>query len=239
MKFDTLFEEVIKDYSFVNTNNRAAFVFGRMNPPTIGHSMLLDKAKQIAQAEGRELFVFLSKTSPAVIEQSREGKNMQKTHRDNALKNPLEFEYKLNALNEAMPDIRFVADPIATNPFNAGYWLRDRGFKDVVLFAGSDRIPQYQAQFKPYLFHDDPEKSFNFEQFNVVSVGDRDPDSDDAVSSASGTKAREYAIADDVDNLQKILVQGLSRDKVSEIAGIIRDVHSKYTEHSEAGAIPL
>lgn len=229
MRFNLLFEEIVKDYSFENTNTKAMFVFGRMNPPTIGHAMLLRKADEMAAADDRELFVFLSKTSPNTIEQSRVGKTTQKTHRVNAQKNPLEFDYKIELLNSALPHIRFISDEMATNPFNAGYWLRDHGFKDVVLLAGSDRIAQYEGQFNKYISHEDPELSMRFENFEVRNAGSRDPDSDDAVSAASGTAARELAIAGDYDNLQKILIPGIPRNKIIELAEIIKNVDDKYS----------
>ena len=60
MKFDLIYERIIRDYSFENTNTKAIFVFGRMNPPTAGHEMLINHAAKIAEDERRELFVFLS-----------------------------------------------------------------------------------------------------------------------------------------------------------------------------------
>ena len=54
-KFDLLFEQIIRDYSEENTNTKAIFVFGRMNPPTAGHEMLINHAAKVAEKENREL----------------------------------------------------------------------------------------------------------------------------------------------------------------------------------------
>ena len=62
MKFDILFERIVKDYSIENTNVKAIFVFGRMNPPTAGHELLINLAKEISEKENRELFIFVSQT---------------------------------------------------------------------------------------------------------------------------------------------------------------------------------
>ena len=243
-------EKIVTDYSKENTNTMGAFVFGRMNPPTIGHEKLIKIAVQLAEEQGRDLFVFLSSNSPTHIVSSRQeaGQNMQATHRKAARENPLEYDFKINLLANEFKNVKFVDDKMAGNPFGAGYWMRDHGFKDVVLFCGEDRVAQYEAQFRDYVteWADDPENlSFRFDKFGVQSLGMRSGDSSDPTEAASGTQARAYAVAYDPENheqtkdnlkeLQIMLVGNLPESKVKEIAAMIRDVDLKYPEKVERG----
>lgn len=207
MKFDLLFEKVIRDYAFENTNNKAIFVFGRMNPPTAGHELLINHAHEIAEKENRELFVFISRSQ------------------DNK-KNPLTHEQKLSILDSVFPEINFVVDPMANTPFNAGYWLRDHGFKNVKLVSGSDRVKEYTDRFKPYLNHKDPSKSFDFTRFKVEPIGaERDPDSDD-VSGISSSKARFLAMNSNIEGFMQIMPADLPEDIARKTYEAIRSILS-------------
>lgn len=206
MKFDLLFEKIITDYSFENTNTKAIYVFGRMNPPTAGHEMLINHAQSIADKENRELFVFVSRKT------------------DNN-KNPLPFDLKAKLLDFVFPDVKIVDDDMANNPFNAGYWLRDHGYKDVKIVAGSDRKPEYERVFNKYLDHEDPDKSFNFSKFGVEVVGgERDPDSDD-VSGISASKARQLAGDGELAGFMQVLPADTPKDIGEMIYNKIRKVY--------------
>ena len=205
-RFDLLFERIIKDYSFDNANTKAIFVFGRMNPPTAGHEMLINHAQSIAEKENRELFVFVSRTT-------------------DANKNPLSHEDKIGLLEFVFPDVNIVADEMANTPFNAAYWLRDHGFDDVKIVAGSDRKPEYESRFGPYIDHKDPEKSFNFKKFEVEVVGgERDPDSE-GTSGVSASKARQLADDGNLAGFAQILPADAPTDIVKSLYNKIRKVH--------------
>jgi|TARA_Y100000310_G_scaffold343529_2_gene451656 phosphopantetheine adenylyltransferase len=214
MKFDLLFEEIIKDYSFENTNVKAIFVSGRMNPPTAGHEMVINHAMKIADDENRELFVFVTRTK-------------------DTKKNPLDFSDKVDLLDAVFDKVRFVDDSGIKGPFDAGYWLRDHGFKDVKMVAGSDRVKDFQERFDKYNWHEtevgDDKLAFKFDKFKVVSVGaERDPDSDDA-SGISASKAREEA---DKGNLQGFM-QLLPSNTPYEMGEMI--YHKIRAEHGISG----
>jgi citrate lyase synthetase len=188
-------EAIIQDYPTENTNIGAVFISGRMNPPTIGHQKLIDKAIEVATGEGKELFVFITRTQ-------------------DKSNNPLSFEDKLLVLNTVYPDVKFVDDQSAINPFMAAYWLRDHGFTDVILVVGSDRVAQFKSQFEKYLVHPEPEKSFNFTYFRVENAGERDPDAKGAAG-ASATEARQLAMDGKFEAFADILPRmGEKRDQL-------------------------
>jgi citrate lyase synthetase len=206
MKFDLLFEKIIKDYSAENSNTKAIFVFGRMNPPTAGHELVINHANEIAEKENRQLFVFVSKTQ------------------DNN-KNPLDVDEKLRLLDFVFPNIIFVNESWVKNPFDAGYWLRDHGFKNVKLVAGSDRKKDYEEKFKKYNDHADEKLAFQFKRFKVESVGgERDPDSDDT-SGISASKARKLADDNNLEGFMQVLPADSPADIGQELFDKIRDVH--------------
>ena len=144
--------------------------------------------KTLADSKNADFFVFPSKTQ-------------------DKKRNPLDIKTKVKFLRGFFPDVTFVTDatierpedgpgPVRT-PFDVLRWLEQQGYKNVYMIAGSDRVGEfkkimgaYVASINPSV---DPEKAYQFDIFDVISAGQRDPDSEGA-EGASGTKAREFAI---------------------------------------------
>ena len=153
-------------------NEKVAVVtFGRMNPPTIGHQKLVDSVLRVAQGQKGTPHVFVSHT--------------QKKDKD-----PLDYNTKIKIAQKAFGKV--VKKDTANNPFDVVYKMRDEGYTHVFFVAGSDRVPQYNAMFKKYSGHPDPEKDIGVE-LQVISAGDRDPDSDGA-EGMSASKMRAMAM---------------------------------------------
>ena len=156
-------------------NEKVAVVtFGRMNPPTIGHQKLVDSVLRVAQGQKGTPHVFVSHT--------------QKKDKD-----PLDYNTKIKIAQKAFGKV--VKKDTVNNPFDVVYKMRDEGYTNVFFVAGSDRVPQYNAMFKKYSGHPDPEKDIGVE-LQVVSAGDRDPDSDSA-EGMSASKMRAFAMEND------------------------------------------
>jgi len=192
MKFNIVVENIIRDIKPTN-NGRAVFTFGRMNPPTLGHEKLISKVIEIARAEHRESFIILSRSN-------------------DPKKNPISYNNKLTALDKALPKINFIDDESIISIFDAVKYLVGKGYTDLVLVCGSDRVANYTSLFEPYKDHPDLEKRLGYTSLRVESAGERDPDSDD-VSGISGTKAREYVLNNDFVNFRKILPTGMPDDQ--------------------------
>lgn len=166
----------------------AVFSFGRMNPPTMGHEKLIMAGKKLADSKNADFIVFPSKTQ-------------------DKKKNPLDINTKVKFLRGFFPDVTFITDatierpeegpgPVRT-PFEALRWLEQQGYKNVYMIVGSDRVGTFKKSMGAYVTSInpsvDPEKAYQFDHFDVISAGDRDPDADGA-EGASGTKAREFVI---------------------------------------------
>lgn len=184
MKFNIISENIIN--KLTPTGDRAVFIFGRMNPPTLGHELLIAKAVEIGRKEQRDCYVILSKTQ-------------------DSKKNPIPYHDKLKAINAALPKVNFIDSDKIKTIFDAVQFLIDNGYTDLILVCGSDRASEYEALFKKYIDNPDPEKRLNLTSFKTAVAGEnRDPDSDDA-SGVSATKARNLAKTGNYDAFKKVL----------------------------------
>jgi nicotinic acid mononucleotide adenylyltransferase len=152
--------------------NTAAFVFGRFNPPTIGHKKLYDKLASVSDVH----FVFVSPTQ------------------DNK-KNPLSRDQKIAIINAQFPDMadRIINDTSIRTIIDVMKFLETAGHKNVTMVAGSDRVNAFEDLLNKY-----NGKEYSFDTINVVSAGARDPDAD-TLEGVSASKAREAAVQGDFD----------------------------------------
>ena len=149
----------------------AVFAFGRMNPPTTGHTKLIKKVMSVAKSEGGLPMVFPSKTE------------------DNK-KNPLTYKTKVKVLKDVFGSIINTSTGIKT-PFDVLEYLNDKKFSKVVFVVGSDRVVEFKKNMSKYVKSD----LTNIKDFSVASAGDRDPDAE-GVKGISGSKMREYVKKD-------------------------------------------
>jgi hypothetical protein len=148
----------------------AVFTFGRFNPPTTGHELLINKVKEYA--DGNDYYIFPSHTV------------------DNKGKNPLNSDEKVEFMKEMFPSHKssIIYDTDIKDAIKALKWLEDKGYTDAIFVVGSDRVPAFQF-LKKY-----NGKDFNMNTLDIKSAGTRDPDADD-VSGMSASKMRK-AIAE-------------------------------------------
>lgn len=152
----------------------AYFTFGRMNPPTIGHGKLMDV---LANKAGRNpYFIYLSQSQ-------------------SAKKDPLRYKDKIKHVRKIFPKHarQVVINKKVINPFFALSDLYAKGFRKVVMVAGSDRVQEYDLRLNKYNGKKGSHGFYNFEGgVRIVSAGQRDADAEGA-EGASGTKQRSYA----------------------------------------------
>lgn len=159
---------------------QAAFCFGRMNPPTIGHAELLKKTAEAAM--NGEYYIFASKT------------NDKKD-------NPLPYDVKLEFLKELFPEFasHIVDDPAIKTPLLAADWLYNKGIRAITMVAGSDRLPQYEKLMAAWN-SEEVRTKFNREPcvITFVSSGERE-DGAEGVAGVSASGARAAAKAGNFD----------------------------------------
>ena len=183
--------------------NTAVFCYGRINPPTLGHQKLIHKGRQVAEEVGGDFFVFPTHSHTP-----------KKKPTENL--NPLDLETKMRFLNEVFPEVEFVPEHSQTL-FGALFWLLEQGYNRAYMVTGSDRVETFREtifNYIPYKNPDvDPEKAVDFEFFEVINAGERDPDSQ-GVEGASGSKARQYVIEGKINKFRSI-VPGKAKTKTA------------------------
>ena len=171
-------------------SNVVVFTFGRFQPPTSGHELLVNKT--IAEAR------------------KRKGEHRIYTSRTSNKKSPLSLKDKLYYLKRFFPKANIIDDPDATNAFNVCQKLSDEGYKNVVMVVGSDRVREFQTNISKYNGPD----GYNFDSFEVVSAGERDPESD-GVAGMSASKMRA-AVSDNDFQLFKSGLPSKASDRDAE-----------------------
>jgi hypothetical protein len=155
----------------------AAFAFGRMNPPTLGHGQLIDTVANAAA--GGDYFVFVSQTQ-------------------DSKKNPLDYATKIKFIKAMFPAHagHVVQDTQLKTIMQIAHWLYAKGYRAVTFVAGSDRIEGFTDLLNKYNGHGQEGDAgyYKFDTINVVSSGDRDPDAE-GLAGVSATAAREAAAA--------------------------------------------
>jgi len=147
-------------------------VFGRFNPPTIGHAKLLDAAKKAA-GKG-SLKIYPSRTQ-------------------DKKKNPLDPDEKVDIMKQIMPDHadNIVNDPNSKTIFDVLKQGYDDGYSNVKIVVGADRVKEFAK-----LSGDYNGKIYDYLGVEVVSAGDRDPDAE-GVEGMSASKMRKAAADND------------------------------------------
>ena len=156
-------------------------VFGRFNPPTIGHEKLLKAAATQAKREGADLAIYPSRTQ-------------------DKKKNPLDPKTKIGFMKSMFPDYEenIFDDNNAKTIFNVLTAKYADGYKSVTIMVGQDRLAEFQGLAQKY----NGSELYDFEEIKVVSAGARDPDADD-VSGMSASKLRAHAAEDDFNAFSK------------------------------------
>ena len=170
----------------------AAFCFGRMNPPTLGHRLVMEKTIQVG---GKNAYIFLS--------------NSQSPDTD-----PLDPATKAAFIKKMYPKFapHIVTDPVQ-GPIYAANWLYDKGFRNMTFVAGSDRLGKNAGSIEKLLngWNSGPVRTTDNARgaggrehvvLNFVSSGERDADASQ-VSGISGTLARKMAAAGDEEGFQR------------------------------------
>ena len=195
--------------------------FGRFNPPTTGHEQLVNTVIKVAKAYGgAEHRIYTSMT------------------RDND-KNPLPYAKKVKFLRKGFPYANVIEDTDAVTIFHVMKKLSDDGYKKVILVVGSDRVKEFDRGIRRYINHSDKSKAYYFDEFKVVSAGERDPDSDD-VSGMSASKMRGFVRDNDLNSFMKGVPSRMpKRDAISMFNNLKRhmnireDVEFDFEENAE------
>ena len=154
--------------------------FGRMNPPTIGHGVLVDKVLSEASKRNADHFIFASASQ-------------------DAKKNPLTHKQKVEYLKKFFPKAKFPLNK-AIDPYSAVLYVCELGYKNIIMVAGSDQVENFKniSKYKGKTADRDPKKrKYSFDNFEVVQAGDVRDDDSQSVQGMSASKMRAAAFDND------------------------------------------
>ena len=149
--------------------------FGRFQPPTSGHQLLVDKVVETAKKHGAEHAMFSSRTN-------------------DPKKNPLTPKQKFHYLKKFFPEANFIDNAKIKNPVDMLFWLADKGYDHVLLVGGEDREGGYEM-FKDLMKPTATER-LKLKSLNIVSAGKRDEKAGGVVG-MSASKLRAAAAEND------------------------------------------
>ena len=150
-----------------------ALTFGRFNPPTVGHEKLLN----------------------TVSEQGADNYRIYPSRTVDPKKNPLEPDVKIDFMQKMFPNHAdaIVNDGDMSNIFNVLSNLNQEGYSGVTMVVGSDRVSEFKSLLEKY-----NGQAYEFEELNVISAGERDPDAE-GVEGMSASKLRAMAASGDLE----------------------------------------
>jgi hypothetical protein len=159
-------------------NDTLTVVFGRFNPPTVGHEKLLKSADKVAA--GGDLKIYPSRTQ-------------------DPKKNPLDPDMKISFMKKMFPDYEenIINDDEMKSIFNVLIAASEEGYENVNIVVGSDRQAEFENLAQKY-----NGDLYDFDSIRVVSAGVRDADAE-GVEGMSASKMRKAVVDDDFESFRK------------------------------------
>ena len=153
-------------------------VFGRFNPPTVGHEKLLKSAKRISA--GGDIKIYPSRSQ-------------------DPKKNPLDPDSKVSYMKKMFPEFEenIINDEDMKTIFNVLVNANEDGYTNVNIVVGSDRQAEFENLAQKY-----NGDLYTFDQIRVISAGVRDADAE-GVEGMSASKMRKAVIDDDFKSFRR------------------------------------
>jgi phosphopantetheine adenylyltransferase len=156
------------------TKGTLTIAFGRFNPPHLGHLQLMDTAAASAEQEGSDYMIVPSRSQ-------------------DKKKNPLDPDTKVSLMRSMFPQHseRIMNDASTRTIFDVLKKAHNDGYTNVRIVGGADRVKEFDKLANNYNGN-----LYAFDNIEVVSAGDRDPDSD-GVEGLSASRMRLAAAEGD------------------------------------------
>ena len=182
------------------TKGTLTLAFGRFNPPHAGHQQLMDIAAASAQQEeGGEYIIVPSRSQ-------------------DPKKNPLDPNIKISVMRQMFPQHseNIVNDNANRTIFDVLKKAHNDGFTNIRIVAGQDRVKEFDKLSQNY-----NGQLYQFDNIEIASSGDRDPDSD-GVEGLSSSRMRLAAAEGDFKTFRSGLPEGIGRKEAMEFFDTVR-----------------
>ena len=179
------------------TKGTLTVAFGRFNPPTTGHEKLLNT---VASSSDDGDYVIIPSRS------------------QDKKKNPLDPDMKVSVMKQMFPQHseKIINDPGNKTIFDILKRAHNDGYTGVRIVGGADRQKEFDKLVNNY-----NGKMYQFDNIEVRSAGDRDPDSD-SVEGMSASKQRKAAAENDFDNFLKGVPTSMNKKAARELFDNVR-----------------
>lgn len=186
----------------VEEDKSVFFTFGRLNPPTVGHGLVMDKLQKVSG--GKPYRVYVSQSY-------------------DAKKNPLDYKTKIKYIRKMFPkhSRSVILNKKIHNVFDVAVSLYDEGFRSITMVVGKDRINEFEILLKKYNGKKARHGFYNFNAIAVISSGDRDPDSE-TITGVSASKQRKAAADNNFAGFSQGLPSGVSNVDAKALFNAVR-----------------
>jgi len=179
-------------------------VFGRFNPPTVGHQKLLDQARSVAKGD---LKIYPSRSF-------------------DPKKNPLDPNQKTSLMKQMFPDHAddIINDEGIVTVFDALKSADAEGYSDVQIVVGSDRVSEFDSLAQKY-----NGKLYDFGNIETISAGERDAEGE-GVEGMSASKMRKAASENDFETFRTGIPDTVDDKTAKSIMNTVRKAMKVTTE---------
>lgn len=164
-------------------NKSLIFAFGRFNPPTVGHELLISKVEALSKKTSIPYRIYTTATQ-------------------DKKSNPLSQKDKIKYMEKSFRNAHIYA--AKGNIIQLLQSFEKEGIKEIHLVVGSDRTKEFESLLNKYNGRD-----YKFSKIEIHSAGERDPDSDDA-DGMSASKMRSAASKGDYKSFEKGVTKKLT-----------------------------
>ena len=173
--------------------------FGRFNPPHAGHLQLMNTASLAAEQDGGDYVIVPSRS-------------------EDPKKNPLNADEKVEFMRQMFPQHspRIQNDSNTRTIFDVLKKAHLDGYTNVRIVGGSDRVKEFDKLANNY-----NGTLYQFDNIEVISAGDRDPDSD-GVEGMSASRLRLAAAENDFRTFKSAMPDGMRPRDSRELFNIVR-----------------
>jgi hypothetical protein len=180
------------------TKGTLTIAFGRFNPPTTGHEKLLDT---VATSSDDGDYIIVPSRS------------------QDKKKNPLDADTKVSIMRQMYPkhSEKIVNDPANRTIFDVLKKAHMDGYANVRIVGGGDRVKEFENLSGNY-----NGKLYQFDNIEVRSAGERDPDAEDDVSGMSASKQRKAAAEGDFKTFRKGVPSSMNDKQAKELYNTLR-----------------
>ena len=170
------------------TKGTLTLAFGRFNPPHAGHQQLMDIAAQSAEAEESDYIIVPSRSQ-------------------DPKKNPLDADTKVSVMRQMFPQHseRIINDGANRTIFDVLKKAHNDGYTNVRIVAGQDRVKEFDKLSQNY-----NGQLYQFDNMEVLSSGDRDPDAE-GMEGLSSSRMRLAAAEGDFKTFRAGFPEGIPR----------------------------